>query len=80
MKPIKRLGEKRLNFEIALEALRYGVYDKKARHKVCVVLGWSSFDQEYVLLEEGFNSAILPKRYYFCDYGKTWALTKEELL
>lgn len=61
------------------KALKNGIYDKNEDRNVLVFLSWHYHLKEMVLFYDDENP-YYNGCYQFKDYGKTWALTKEELL
>ena len=70
--------EKELGIDLTtlLKALKNGIYVKKTNNHITDYAGeLLSFQGDCFVVGADYNTDV----YYFKDYGKTWALTKEEL-
>ena len=85
---INKLGqlediEEELGIDLAtlFKALKNGIYDKKENRNVRVDLVYHSHLKKLVLWYEDYERGPYYNGcYLFEEYGKDWALTKEELL
>lgn len=68
-----------IDLSTLFKALKNGIYDKVENRNVSVYLTWHNYLKEIVLFYDDLNP-YYSGCYQFKDYGKTWALTKEELI